>query len=119
MRRFGRILEIVLEVGALSVAIVAFFQQNQGIRAGAVFVAALAVTLAVVLWSRLSRRRRLVRRERRVVDKYFGDVVGQFLRELPLPHPIKAGKLADSITNKSAYIAVPYEAFTTASALPP
>lgn len=116
MRRESRPWEVLLQAGALLAALVAVFQQDNGLGAGAGLIAVLLFALIITLWvRRRSRfaRRRLNRSERAVLDRYFREVVDQILRELPLPDPARSVSLPEAIRSKSAYVPVPYRAYAT------
>ena len=106
--------ERLLQITGVVAAVVAVFQQNNGVRLGAGLVAGVLLVLAGITAVRraLSRRLRLTRRERRLVTGYFASAVTEFLQELPLPSPDTDTLLAQKIVSQSAYVPVPYKAFS-------
>lgn len=110
----GSARDIGLQVAGVVAAIVAVFQQSNGLRIGTGLVAALLlVTGVVAARRRLPAPLRLSWRERRAVIAYFDATVTEFLKELPLPASLAEEKLAEKIRSKSAYVPVPYRAFAS------
>lgn len=109
--------EVVLQVATVAAAVTAVFQQNDGLRAGAALVA--GVLLVTVAWVAMRRhrprRRRLTRRQLRIIRAYHEEVVNEIMQELPLPAPDTEKKLALKVSAKSAYVPVPYKAFPSGS----
>jgi NACHT domain len=108
--------EVLLNVIAAIAAVIAVFQQGNGVRLGSGLVAGAFLVLAWFTTARRIRRRRihLTWRERRIANSYFDNVVADILKELPeLPGPANDALLASRISSQSAYVPVPYRAFSS------
>jgi NACHT domain len=111
----GSTLDRGLAVASVVAAVIAVFQQSNGIRIGAGLTAAILLVALVVM----ARRRVHVPLsvnwiQRRMLSAYFEATVTDFLKELPelpLPAPVAAESLANRVSYKSAYVPVPYRAF--------
>lgn len=115
--RSTRVWEVLLEITGVLAAVIAVFQQSDGLKLGVGLIAGLLVAAGITasVRGRLQRRLRLSRRQRKPIDKYFDSVVVDLLKELPLPTPTTAQTFTEKIIGKSAYIPVPYQAFPSSS----
>jgi hypothetical protein len=112
----GSTLDRGLQVASAVAAIIAVFQQSDGARIGTGLVAALLFLAAVFMTLRRVRMPLSVNWiQRRTVSAYFDATVTEFLKELPLPAPVAEENLAAKVSYKSAYVPVPYRAFSPRS----
>jgi hypothetical protein len=112
----GPTLDRGLAIASAIAAVIAVFQQNNGARIGIGLVAAL-LFLAMFIMARRRIRVPLSINwmQRRTISAYFDATVTEFLKELPLPAPVAVESLAKKVSHKSAYVPVPYRAFSPRS----
>ena len=88
-----------LGVVGVVAAVIAVFQQSNGLRLGVGLLAAilLAAGLTATIRRASHRNLRMRQNQRRILNAYYDGVVAEFLKELPLPAPVTEQQLAQEI----------------------